>query len=316
MYYLGVDGGGTKTKYILVDEDLKVLSEIERGTTHLHQIGIDNLKLEINEGIKEVCSKGNINKEDLNYIFLGIPGYGESENDKKEIEKAIGDVLEGYNYKIDNDSVASWAAGTLCETGINIVAGTGSIAFGMNDKGEGARVGGWGPNIGDDGSAHWIGLKVINEYTKQKDNRHEKTVLVDIIEKEKDIKDYFGIVDLVFNKYKLSRTDLAGFCKLGKIAADNGCKACKDIFRQAAYELFLQIKALRTELKIEEEFVLSYTGGVFKAEEFVLEPLKEYLDKENIKYILIKPKLEPWHGAALMAYKLGGNEVLEGKLFK
>ncbi len=62
MYYLGVDGGGTKTKYILVDEDLKVLSEIERGTTHLHQIGIDNLKLEINEGIKEVCSKGNINK--------------------------------------------------------------------------------------------------------------------------------------------------------------------------------------------------------------------------------------------------------------
>lgn len=314
MYYLGVDGGGTKTKYILVDNDLKILSEVERGTTHLHQIGIDNLKLEILEGINEVCNKVSVDKKDLAYIFLGIPGYGESENDKKAIEKAIGEVLEGYNYKIDNDSVAGWAAGTLCEAGINIVAGTGSIAFGMNDKGIGARVGGWGPNIGDDGSAHWIGLRVINEYTKQKDNRHEKTVLLDIIEKEKEIKDYFGIVELVFNKYKLSRTEIAAFCRLGKIAADNGCVACKNIFKQASYQLFLQIKALREELNIDDEFIISYTGGVFKAEEFILDPLKEYLDKDNIKYNLIKPKLEPWHGSALMAYKLGGNEVLEDRI--
>lgn len=65
-------------------------------------------------------------------------------------------------YKVENDAVNGWAAGT------------GSIAFGMNEEGKIARCGGFGPGIGDDASAYWIALKTINEYTKQKDGRSEK----------------------------------------------------------------------------------------------------------------------------------------------
>ena len=67
--------------------------------------------------------------------------------------------------------------GTGCSEGINIVAGTGSIAFGKNKYGETARSGGWGPVIGDDGSAHWIGLKVINELQSKRWKKIRNTII-------------------------------------------------------------------------------------------------------------------------------------------
>ncbi|MGL5411620.1 N-acetylglucosamine kinase [Cetobacterium sp.] len=304
MYYIGVDGGGTKTKFVLVDEKLEAIAETERGTTHLHQIGIEKLKKEVSVGVNEVCNKGNVKREDIEFIFLGIPGYGESIEDKKLIENAIKVALEGYKYKIDNDCVSGWAAGTRCEEGINIIAGTGSMVFGMNDEGKQARVGGWGPTIGDDGSAHWIGIKVINEYTKQKDRRHKETILTKILEEEKEINSYFGIVDLVFNKYNLSRTELAKFSIIGSKAAKEGCIACEKIFEEAAYELYLQVKALKEELDLKDNFILSYSGGVFNIGDLILKPLEKYLIAAGIKCIIKKPSISPAEGSALMAYKL------------
>lgn len=310
MYYLGVDGGGTKTKYVLVNEDLKIVSEIERGTIHLHQIGIENLKKEVLNGIIDVCNKANIERTELEYIFLGVPGYGESKEDKKNIEEAIESVLKGYKYKIDNDCVSGWAAGTKCKEGINIIAGTGSMVFGMNERGKQARVGGWGPMIGDDGSAYWIGLRVINEYTKQKDKRHEKTVLTKILEEEKDIEDYFGIVDLIFNKYKSSRTEIAKFSIIGSKAAEEGCMECKKIFEDAAYELYLQVRALKEELELKDNFVLSYSGGVFKTKDLILKPLMKFLEEEKINCIIKEPEISPGEGSALMAYNLSDKKIL------
>ena len=191
MYFLGVDGGGTKTKYLLINQELRVICDVESGTTHIHQIGKEKLIEVLNENLELICEKGCINKNEIEYAFLGIPGYGESKSDIEDIEYSVKKVFDGINYVIGNDSVVGWAAGTGCKEGINIVAGTGSIAYGRNKKGNEARCGGWGPGIGDDASAYWIGLKILNEYTKQKDGRNEKTVLVDTLEKEYNIKDYY-----------------------------------------------------------------------------------------------------------------------------
>lgn len=309
MYYLGVDGGGTKTKYILVDENLNIVKVIEKGTIHIHQIGEENLKNELLESINKIISDVKINREDIGYVFLGVPGYGESENDKIIIDKILCEVLDGINYNVSNDSVVGWAAGTGCKNGINIVAGTGSIAYGRNEDGYEERVGGWGPGIGDDGSAYWIGLKVINEYTKQKDGRREKTVLLDIMEKELNIKDYFEIVDIVFNKMKFSRTEISAFSKIGAMAANKGCRVCKFIFEEAAYNLYLHIKVLARKLKFSNEFIVSYSGGVFNSGDLILDPLVNMIKEDGLNCIVKKPEIEPCHGAVLLAYKMYGNDI-------
>ena len=308
MYYLGIDGGGTKTKYLLVDEKLQKVCEREGATIHIHQVGVEGIKSELRENISKICEETNISVKDIDYAFAGVSGYGESLDDMVKIDEAIKEVME-VPYSIDNDAVNGWAGGTACKPGINVVAGTGSIAYGRNAEGKLARCGGFGPGIGDDGSAYWIALRTINEYTKQKDGRSEKTVLVDILEKEYNITYKYEIVDIAFNRLKFNRTELAKFSTICFLAAEEGCPACKNIFKDAAKAIFEHISAISKELNFKDEFVVSYTGGVFKSGKHVLEPLKEMINESGLKCHLQEPALDPWNGSVLLAYTLAGNTV-------
>lgn len=308
MYYLGIDGGGTKTKYLLVNEGLQKICEREGSTIHIHQVGVEGIKSQLKENISKICEEVNISTKDIAYAFAGVPGYGESLDDMVKIDKAIKEVME-VPYSIDNDAVNGWAGGTACKPGVNVVAGTGSIAYGRNAEGKLARCGGFGPGIGDDGSAYWIALRTINEYTRQKDGRSEKTVLVDILEKEYNISYKYEIVDIAFNRLKFNRTELAKFSTICFLAAEAGCLACKKIFEDAARAIFEHIYAISKELNFNEEFVVSYTGGVFKAGKHVLEPLNEMIKESGLKCYLQEPELDPWNGSVLLAYTLAGNTV-------
>ena len=308
MYYLGIDGGGTKTKYLLVNEKLEKVCEREGSTIHIHQVGVEGIKKELKENIDKICCGAKISVKDIAYAFAGVPGYGESLDDMVKIDEAIKEVME-IPYSVDNDAVNGWAGGTACKPGVNIVAGTGSIAYGRNAEGKLARCGGFGPGIGDDGSAYWIALRTINEYTKQKDGRKERTVLYDILEKEYNISYKYEIVDVVFNKLKFNRTELAKFSTICFLAAEEGCTACKKIFRDAAEAIFDHINAISKELNFKDEFIVSYTGGVFKAGRHVLEPLQEMINNSGLKCYLQEPALDPWNGSVLLAYTLAGNTV-------
>jgi N-acetylglucosamine kinase-like BadF-type ATPase len=308
MYYLGIDGGGTKTKYLLVNDKLEKVSEKEGSTIHIHQVGVDGIKKELRENIAKVCEEANIEFKDIAYAFAGVPGYGESLDDMEKIDEAIKEVMK-IPYSIDNDAVNGWAGGTACKPGINVVAGTGSIAYGRNAEGKLARCGGFGPGIGDDGSAYWIALRTINEYTKQKDGRKEKTALYDILEKEYNITYQYEIVDVVFNRLKFNRTELAKFSKICFLAAEEGCPDCKKIFMGVAEAIFEHINAISKKLNFKDEFVVSYTGGVFKSGKYVLEPLQEMVNNSKLKCKLQEPALDPWNGSVLLAYTLAGNKV-------
>jgi len=308
MYYLGIDGGGTKTKYTLVDEKLKKVMEVEGGTTHIHQVGTEGIRKEITGNLNKILDGLNIKEEDIAYTFAGIPGYGESLDDQNKIDALLKEIFK-MPYRADNDGLNAWAAGTACKEGINVIAGTGSIAYGMNKEGVMARCGGFGPGIGDDGSAYWIGLKTINAYTKQKEGRMERTALYDLIEEKYKISYKYEIVDIVFNQLKFNRTELAKFSIICGQAANLGCEVCKGIFEEAAKEIFAHIRVLAKDLNLKDSFVISYSGGVFKAGDLVLKPLKNLIKESGLKATLQEPVLNPWDGSVLLAYTLAGNEV-------
>ena len=114
---------------------------------------------------------------------------------------------------------------------------------------------------------------------------------------------------MVYNKYNLSRTDIASVAKTTYLGALEGVEECIKIYEEAAGELFRHIKSLSQELDFKDDFIVSYTGSVFKAGDFILEPMRKLIEKENINCILSPPKLEPWNGAALMAYVESGKEI-------
>jgi len=76
MYCLGVDGGGTKTAFILINEDGKIVSYQRKGSSYYVQIRFDKFRKILNIGITDVCKETNIVISDINYSFFGIPAYG------------------------------------------------------------------------------------------------------------------------------------------------------------------------------------------------------------------------------------------------
>jgi len=311
MYFLGIDSGGTKTAFTIIDEKGNIKLEFEKGTGHYMQIGFDGVEKLFIEALEYICSNLKIKKQEITYTFLGLPGYGEVEEDGLKLEKIISKIFNNMNYRIGNDVESGWAGSLACQPGINIVCGTGSIAIGFNEKNESARSGGWGEFVGDEASAYWIAKKAINIFSKQADFRIERTIFYDTLKKELDLKYDFELIDLLHNRYNLARTDIAKISMIASRIANLGDENAINIFKEAAYEIYLMISSIVKQLKLEGQIKVSYTGGVFKTGDLILKPLEEFIKSNNLSVEIVEPLLNPVRGSALLAYKLDGNTITE-----
>lgn len=304
MYYLGIDGGGTKTAFTLIDEHKKIIYQNRHKGAFYFQTGFNGLKKLIMGGIKECISQANIQVKDIAYIFIGLPGYGEVAADQPKIKKAIAEIMGDAAYRIGNDVEAGWAGSLACKAGIHLVAGTGAIAFGMDDNSHKARSSGWNHIFGDEGSAYWIAIQGLQSYSKQKDGRINKTAIMDIFDHELGLKHPFDIIGLVHDTYNGDRDKIAGLAKLVTLAAKQGDKQALEIFKKAAYEYYLMVQSIVNQLQFHDIISISYSGGVFNAQKYILPHLEQYLKNYRINAKLCTPQFGPEYGAALYAYRL------------
>ena len=301
MFYLGIDGGGTKTAFEIIDDKGNILSSFTTATCSYIQIGKENFGKVISEGVAGVCEKANIDISEVNYSCIGIPSFGEISSDTSDLVSIAMNALQSSNVKCVNDVEIAWAGSLACEPGINLLAGTGSMGFGVDDKNNTVRTGGWGHLFGDEGSAYWLGKKLIELFTKQADGRIEKGMTYNIVCEEFDIKSDFDFISVVYNKLKFKRDEIAKLQLLLYKAAEQGDRYAIGLYKQAAYELSLMVFAIINQLNFDagKSLLVSYSGGVFKAGELIFAPLREYLSGYNIT--LQEPILSPVTGAALYA---------------
>ena len=307
MYFLGVDGGGTKTTFTLINEIGEIVYSTTKGTCHFNQIGFKKLEILLREGLNEIVYQANIKEEEIKHSFLGLAGYGKVEEAKPKIENAVKKAVDKLAYTVDSDSRVAIAGALRGRDGINIIAGTGSIGLSINgDKVN--RCGGWGASIGDEGSAFWIGKKAIQAFSKECDGRLRKGALYDMFIKELKLEDENKIITFLNDEIKNDRGEIAKLAYLCSLAALKGDENAINIFKEAGEELAEIVKVLLRNFSKDEEVLLSYTGGVFKSGELVLQPIRDALIQYNVK--LIAPALPPHLGACLLAYiKSGSREV-------
>lgn len=303
MFYLGIDGGGTKTSFMLINKFGDILSTTTSSTCHIHQVGFAGFKTILEKGINEVCSKANITKDDLTYVYFGIPAYGENYEEKIKMNKILEQIIKRKNFSCGNDIEVALSGSLAGDPGICIILGTGAIAAGINEKSQIVRTSGWGHICGDEGSAYWIAKKGIEIFGKESDNRLVKTPLYYIFKEHLQIKTDFDLIFLIKDKYKEDRTKIAKLALLVYTAAKQGDNHAIDIFDKAAYECFLMIQGIVKQIQFNDTINISYSGSVFNAKDLIINPLKKYLsnDFKNIK--LIPPILSPLKGAAFNALK-------------
>lgn len=171
---IGVDGGGSKTHAVLVDENYQIINEIITGPA--------NIKTDINTAIKSITASIDylINKPNLTNnieIGIGVAGFS-NQTSRKMLENTL--KLSYPNITLTSDAhIACLAAHNSNEGGV-IICGTGVVAYSITN-GIGTQIGGWGFPHGDIGGGAWIGLELCRILCKAIDKTCEFTPLLQAI---------------------------------------------------------------------------------------------------------------------------------------
>ncbi len=308
LLFLGVDGGGTKTHFVLVDRDGNVAAAYKGPTSDHLQVGMDGVRDVLTDGLTALFGQAGIDGSAIAHAFFGLPAYGEDSVAQVLLDALPEPLLGHRRYRCDNDMVCAWAGSLGGEDGINIVAGTGSIGYGER-RGKSARAGGWGEVFGDEGSAYWIAVQGLNIFTRMSDGRLPKGPLHATFRAALGLSADLDLCAKVMNAR--DRGSIAAMSRLVTRAAHDGDISAIGIFDDAARELAAVVEAVRRALEFEpdEPVPLSYSGGVFNAEALILTPLRRHLEGLSASYRLKAPIVMPSGGAAIYAAKLAAQPL-------
>ena len=307
--YLGVDGGGSKTAFVLIDESGRIDARAHTATSYYFAEGFDVVERVLREGIGAICTTASIEPSDIDAAFFGIPGYGESSADIERLDAVPRPILGHDRYRCGNDMVCGWAGSLAGEDGINVISGTGSMTYGER-AGVGTRVGGWGELFGDEGSAYWVGTKGLNVFSRMSDGRLPKGPLYELMRQRLQINSDLDVVSLVIEQWSGNRSAIADLAKTVCAAAAAEDIRAERILRYGADELCALVETTRVLIGFgeDEPVPVSYSGGMFSDDHYLC-LFRDALDKMLIKYDLRRPVLDPALGAAVYAAKQSGHPL-------
>lgn len=305
--YLGVDGGGTKTEFLIIDGAGAVVARAITGTTYHVQIGIDEAARRIGHGVSDVCALASIAPAALAFAFFGLPAYGEDKAADPQLDAICRAVLGHDRYRCDNDMVCGWAGSLACGDGINIVAGTGSIGYGQR-RGAAARAGGWGEVFGDEGSAYWIAIRGLAAVSRMADGRLPKGPLYARLLADFGLDEPIELCERVMGPAPMTRDQIAALAATVAAAAEEDDAAASTILIDAAEELALLATTLRSRLGFAaaEKALVSWSGGVLVNQPLVRRRFVQALDAQG-SFEVIEPRHGAGYGAALYARLLAAD---------
>ena len=304
--FLGIDGGGTKTAFVLVDGTGRQLARHESTTSYYLEIGFDALRALLRDGVQATLRQAGAAAADVRYAFAGLPAHGEDSALLADFDSLLADLLPCSH--VGNDMVCSWAGSLAGADGISLVAGTGSIAYG-EWQGHSARCGGWGEVFGDEGSAHWLAREVLALFSRMADGRAEPGALLALVREHFALKHDLDLCAAVNGS--AARSGLAQLARLATAAANAGDEQARQLLVRAGDELALLAAATarRLGLPAGQTVDVSYSGGVFAAGELVRAPLQDALARRLPGAMLRRPRFGPELGAALYAARLAGQPL-------
>lgn len=302
--FLGIDGGGSKTEFLLINQAGDSLASHQEGPAYYLEIGIDGLRAMLARGIRATLERASLSTAQLSYAFLGLPAYGEDSRLLAELDTVAAPTLPNGSYRCGNDMVCGWAGALACRDGINIVAGTGSITYGEFD-GRSARAGGWGELFGDEGSAYWIAREGLTLFSRMSDGRTARGPLYDLVRRHFALQHDLDLCAAVYGTSQALRSEFAQLAKMVGQAAESGDAEARKLFARGADELAAIIDATRKELRVPAGVAVpvSYSGGLFGLADLVLKPLQAALSQRGHAYRFVAPRMRPAAGAALYAAK-------------
>jgi N-acetylglucosamine kinase-like BadF-type ATPase len=167
-YYLGIDGGGTKTTCAVGDES-SLLASATSGPSNIVRVGEMQARQSLHQSVGQACAAAGIKPEQVSRTCVGGAGAAHPEV-AEVVRRVLAEILPTPIDVVGDMQIALEAAFDK-GPGVIVNAGTGSFAYGRDEQGTAVRAGGWGFAIGDEGSAHWIGRAAVAAVLRAADPR-------------------------------------------------------------------------------------------------------------------------------------------------
>ena len=304
-HVLGVDGGGSATRCVIMSTGGEALATGKAGPSNPITVGAEKALANILEAVDEASARSGVHE--FMASRLGVAG-----TDRSRLRQELLDGMPGSfgDTQIVSDAASALAGGTGCRPGVAVIAGTGSIAYGENTLRETARAGGWGWRLGDEGSGYTIGLNAIMAALKAHDGRAPETLLKEKIVGHLGLDGIEGIIDWVYEPGREPR-DIAYLVPLVREAEAVGDEAAALVMAEAGAELGLVANAVIRRLGLSGGFPVSLNGGVFKQPSGYIMAFEEVVRREAPECALIEPRLPPLLGSGLLALRAVGVTIDE-----
>lgn len=278
-YFVGIDGGGTKSTLSLLDINGNVVLKAFGGTTNLASSDIDIVSNSINSLFKEVFNfKHSIN---IASVCIGTAGIS-VQGAKEKIYEIIKSESNCNNIFVlsDMDILLNCHKD---ENRIFLISGTGSICYACNSENEKYRFGGYGHIFSDLGSGYDIACKIFKSIMAEHDGFGKKTILTKLFMEQENISQPLELISIVYKK-PFEKKYIADFGKLLQEALAYNDEVAFEICDEVATSLYNYIKYAYTKLNTKDEIKLVLSGSVLKKNKVIYDILikKIHSNFENI----------------------------------
>lgn len=297
-YYIGIDGGGTKT-HGLIAHNNHIIAERKVGPTNYHSIGLEKTSEHFETLLLELVTLAGIELKDVDAICIGGAGI-DCEADVTCIETLIRTI--GYKSKLSivNDCEIALVGANSGYNGGLIISGTGSIAMGITSNRDIIRVGGWGHLFDDLGSGYTLGRDAISGLFKSYDGRLPKSTLGQAILNFFSVEDVPDLIPILYGK-DIHKSHIA---QVAEIVLNHHKETYSEmIIKENIKDLVELVKALQRKIN-KDEFDLSLSGSLLIKSQVYQNHFKAHMEKELASVKVKLPDHSPVEGALLIAKAL------------
>jgi len=308
-YYLAVDGGGTKTDVVCVDETGAIIGKGSSGPTSLTVTTIGAASFNLIEAIR-IAIESHPEIKQFKRVVLGLAGVDTTE-EKTRAEEVFKRALSHYQFDdfvLLNDSEIALVNGSDSPNALILVSGTGSICYGRNSKGETARVSGMDYLLADQGSGYSIGRKVLQAAVKSFDGRGKSTYLEGLVCEQYMVPKISFLKEEVYNP-DLTKSEIARLSPLCTKAVEAGDEVAISILHEEIDEMILSASTVLKKLHSGDElFEIVFAGAILELE-YVSSKVKEQLSTQFSNLHFVRQDSDPVYGAIKLALRKQDKQV-------
>lgn len=302
-YFLGIDGGGSKTSVVCVNEAEIEVGQGSAGPTNLTSTSVGAASLNLREGVRQALENLPQDKFVVKLV-MGLAGMDSASEHDVAVD-VFTKIIQPFGieqFELVNDSVIALENGSSSPNAFVLISGTGSNCHGRNAQGKTAKAGGMDYLLADQGSGYAIGRQVLLAAVKSYDGRGKKTLLEQLVCQHFGLSDCSSMKAAVYQP-PLNKFEIGQFTTLCRQAVDQGDEVAIAIFDEAVDELLAHIGSVLRQLDLQSTPTDGVLSGSVLDIPYIREKLIWFSGERWPQVTLSTPTQPPVWGAIKLAMK-------------